>query len=93
MKLTKSQLREMIREEILTESADARNIADSFTRYLMGNSKLAVQELTKYMNYHGGSNPSLNQVGYGQAEPGTKEYNNEYKELYNAILKAIQGGF
>ena len=80
MKLTKSQLREIIKEELLNESVDDKKLADAFTRYLMGDWPSAITQLSNM----GGS------FKFTMETPGTKEYNNQYNDVYNSFLKLLK---
>jgi len=76
MKLTKSQLREIIREELLTE--DIKNkLADELTRYLIGNRKGALKQLAMLS-------------GKIDTKIDQDNYNQQYGDTYNGILKVLR---
>lgn len=77
-KLDRNTIRNIIKEELLKESVD-KSIADSFTRYLMGNPKHAVLELQR----------NAGKFGFTMEMPGTKEYNDQYTEVYSKFLKLL----
>ena len=81
--MKKSELRKIIQEEVkaaMNENRDINQLADIFTRFLIGNRESAIRQLG-----------SLKDMDFGIMEtPGTKEYNNQYNKLMDKMAKAIR---
>lgn len=85
MKITRKELREMVKEEVtnLNESRKVNpvEIADVFTRFLIGDRKSAIKQLqSKFMDAD---------VGIIET-PGTPEYNKQFDQLTTRIERAIK---
>ncbi|MBC8422082.1 MAG: hypothetical protein H8E03_01525 [Pelagibacteraceae bacterium] len=76
MKITKSQLRRIIKEELLTEQVE-KKLADAITRYLIGDKKSALKQLVMLS-------------GKVNAEIDQDNYNQQYGDTYNGILKVLK---
>ena len=83
MKITKTQLKEIIKEEVksLNENkATTVEIADIFARFLIGDRKSAIRQLQSHMNSE-----------FGIMEtPGTAEYNKQFGRLTKKLDSAIK---
>ena len=78
MKLTKQRLKEIIREELLTEGNDINVASDMFTRYILGDTQVASSQLSR------------SRLKFDVPEFKSEEYNKLFKKLHNAIVKAIK---
>ena len=76
MKITKSQLRRIIKEELLSEQVE-KKLADAITRYLIGDKKSALKQLVMLS-------------GKVNAEIDQDNYNQQYGDTYNGILKVLK---
>ena len=76
MKITKTQLRRIIKEELLTEQVE-KKLADAITRYLIGDKKSALKQLVMLS-------------GKVNAEIDQDNYNQQYGDTYNGILKVLK---
>jgi len=72
--------KEFINESKLNKNAD--KIADIFTRFLIGDSKVAVNQLKKFIGVDIGAIINTD----------NNEYNKQYNELRTKILKAMLSG-
>jgi hypothetical protein len=83
MKITKTRLREIIKEEIHNLSENKTNtieIADIFARFLIGDRKAAIRQLQSHMK-----------SDFGIVEtPGTAEYNTQFGRLTKKLDSAIK---
>ena len=80
MKLTKQKLREMIKEELLTEGNDINVASDMFTRYILGDTQVASSQLSRQST----------RLKFDAPEFKSEEYNKLFKKLHNDIVKAIK---
>lgn len=62
------------------DQIELKQVADAMTRYLLGDKKTAIAQLTKLQNKDLGMD----------VESGSKEYNTQYTETYKKILQAIK---
>jgi len=81
--MKKSEVRKIIKEELgsINEGVQRADfIADIFTRFLIGNRNAAMVGLKRSIKDEMGT----------MAEPGTKEYNDQYKNLQDGIAAVIK---